>query len=254
MRIGVDGRELGGQPTGVGRYLQRLLREWGLSAEARAHQFTIYSPDAAIALPPDLVRRSRARPGRGRHTLGAGRARLRRVRRDRPDVFFAPGYSGPLLTSSAARRRHARRLVCRAPGVVPSARGMAAAAAWRGRPHDERTRSSRSRSSRATRSSGTSAFLPIDVHVIHLGVDIPGAPPRSRDPLVLFVGSMFNRRHVPALVQAFARSAATRPGLRLELVGSNRTHPLQDIAALASTSRQSADRVGGARSTWRTSS
>jgi hypothetical protein len=52
MRIGVDGRELVGQPTGVGRYLQRLLREWGLSAEARAHQFTIYSPDAAIALPP----------------------------------------------------------------------------------------------------------------------------------------------------------------------------------------------------------
>jgi len=71
------------------------------------------------------------------------------------------------------------------------------------------------------------------VHVIPHGVDIPGAPPSSRDPLVLFVGSIFNRRHVPTLVRAFAEVAATRPGLRLQLVGSNRTYPLQDIAAIA---------------------
>jgi glycosyltransferase involved in cell wall biosynthesis len=68
--------------------------------------------------------------------------------------------------------------------------------------------------------------------VIYLGVD-PASVEAARDPLVLFVGTMFNRRHVPTLVQAFAEVAATRPDLRLELVGSNRTYPLRDIAAIA---------------------
>ena len=102
MRIGVDGRELSGQPTGVGRYLQRLLREWGLSAEARAHQFTIYSPDAGIALPPDLSGEVVRVPGAGGTRWEQG-ALAAAVRRDRPDVFFAPGYGGPMLTSVNTR-------------------------------------------------------------------------------------------------------------------------------------------------------
>ena len=126
MRIGVDGRELSGQPTGVGRYLQRLLREWGLSAEARAHQFTIYSPDAGIALPPDLSGEVVRVPGAGGTRWEQG-ALAAVVRRDRPDVFFAPGYGGPLLTSVPLVVVDARRFVCRSPGVVPSAGRLAAA-------------------------------------------------------------------------------------------------------------------------------
>jgi len=230
MRIGVDGRELGGQPTGVGRYLQRLLREWGLSAEARAHQFSIYSPDGAIALPPDLE-------GEVVRVKGAGGTRWEQgalasaLRRDRPDVFFAPGYSGPLLTaipsvvamhdvSFAAhpewfrlREGWRRRLLARA-----TAR----------RAHTVLTISGFSRDE-IVRYLGVASDR---VRVIYLGVD-PASVAAARDPLVLFVGTMFNRRHVPTLVQAFAEVAATRPDLRLELVGSNRTYPLQDIAAIA---------------------
>jgi glycosyltransferase involved in cell wall biosynthesis len=49
---------------------------------------------------------------------------------------------------------------------------------------------------------------------------------------VLYVGSVFNRRHVDALVGAFARLAAGRPGLRLAIVGDNRTRPWIDLDAL----------------------
>jgi glycosyltransferase involved in cell wall biosynthesis len=50
---------------------------------------------------------------------------------------------------------------------------------------------------------------------------------------VLFVGSIFNRRHLPELIQAFALVASERPAARLVLVGDNRSHPPQDPARLA---------------------
>lgn len=52
--------------------------------------------------------------------------------------------------------------------------------------------------------------------------------------MVLFAGSIFNRRHVPDLVHAFAQLAYRHPEARLEIVGENRTHPHQDLEALVS--------------------
>jgi glycosyltransferase involved in cell wall biosynthesis len=52
-------------------------------------------------------------------------------------------------------------------------------------------------------------------------------------PLLLAVGSLFNRRRVPELLQAVARLAPGFPALRLHVVGDNRTHPRRDFAALA---------------------
>jgi glycosyltransferase involved in cell wall biosynthesis len=37
---------------------------------------------------------------------------------------------------------------------------------------------------------------------------------------------------VPDLIRAFAKVAAAVPGARLDIVGENRTHPVQDLAAL----------------------
>jgi glycosyltransferase involved in cell wall biosynthesis len=234
MRIGVDGRELAGKPTGVGRYLQRLLREWGLSADARAHQFTIYSPDAAISLPPDLSGEIVRVKGTGGTRWEQG-ALASALRRDRPDVFFAPGYSGPLLASTpSVVAMHDVSFAAHPEWFRPREgwrRRLLARATVR-RAHTVLTISAFSRDE-IVRYLGVSADR---VRVIYLGVD-PAPPSPRRDPLVLFVGSMFNRRHVPALVQAFAEVAATRGDLRLELVGSNRTYPPQDMAQIARDAR-----------------
>jgi glycosyltransferase involved in cell wall biosynthesis len=56
-------------------------------------------------------------------------------------------------------------------------------------------------------------------------------PPR--EPLVLFVGSVFNRRRLPDLITAFSRVAADSPAARLLIVGDNRTWPRQDLRAVA---------------------
>jgi glycosyltransferase involved in cell wall biosynthesis len=61
----------------------------------------------------------------------------------------------------------------------------------------------------------------------------------------LYVGSIFNRRHVPELIRGFAALVRRRPAVRLDLVGDNRTYPRQDIAgAIAS------ERLDG-RALWR---
>jgi glycosyltransferase involved in cell wall biosynthesis len=54
-----------------------------------------------------------------------------------------------------------------------------------------------------------------------------------REPLVLYVGSLFNRRHVPTLIRAFAALARDVPAARLVIVGENRTRPHEDPEALA---------------------
>ena len=95
MRIGVDARELSDQATGVGRYLQCLLHEWAMSAVP--HQWTLYSPDGRLAVPPGLDAEVAIVPGKG-NTWWEQAALARAVRRDRPDLFFAPGYTAPLCT------------------------------------------------------------------------------------------------------------------------------------------------------------
>jgi glycosyltransferase involved in cell wall biosynthesis len=62
------------------------------------------------------------------------------------------------------------------------------------------------------------------------------APPSRRAPLVLYVGSLFNRRHIPELVEGFARLARDHPDVRLEIVGDNRTLPHVDVEAIIAKS------------------
>ena len=75
------------------------------------------------------------------------------------------------------------------------------------------------------------------VRVVPQGIDRTAgvASPRRQpadgdaDPRLLYVGSIFNRRRVPDLIRAVAALARRRPRISLDLVGENRTFPLQDI-------------------------
>ena len=63
-------------------------------------------------------------------------------------------------------------------------------------------------------------------------VTLPLQGARQRDLLVLFVGSVLNRRHLPDLVRAFKPIAKRHADARLEIVGENRTYPHQDLPAV----------------------
>ena len=232
MHIGVDARELGGRITGVGRYLQRLLTEWGL--QPTAHRWTLYSPDGRIAVPPGLDGEVATIRGAGGTRWEQG-ALARALRRDRPDVFFAPAYSAPLAISCPVvltvhdvsfaahpewfgwREGHRRRILARL--AARKARVVLTVSAFS---RDEIVRHL--------------GVAPDSVRVIRHGLGATGhAVPigAGRDRMVLFVGSIFNRRHVPALIGAFSQLARTDPAVRLEVVGINRTHPYQDLDQVA---------------------
>jgi glycosyltransferase involved in cell wall biosynthesis len=76
----------------------------------------------------------------------------------------------------------------------------------------------------------------------------PGVTPRhdgrerTREPIVLFVGSLFNRRRLPDLIAAFAFATGDLPDARLVVVGDNRTWPRLDLVATAEA-RGVADRT-----------
>jgi alpha-1,3-rhamnosyl/mannosyltransferase len=77
---------------------------------------------------------------------------------------------------------------------------------------------------------------PARIRVIPPGVTgrVTNPLPRSaRDPLVLYVGSLFNRRRLPDVINAFARATRDLPQATLCIVGDDRTWPRQDLPGIA---------------------
>lgn len=248
MRIGIDARELMGRPTGVGRYLAELLAAWALQAEgAQArHAFVLYGPaplpgavaDRMRALRPDV----RVLPGRG-GTAWEQWTLSRAAAHDSLDVFFAPAYTAPL------------RMPCPVALTIHDL-SYFAHPEWFGPREGLRRRLLTRLAARRARVVLTDTQFSRDeihahlglasarIEVIPLGAGLPaslaglGSPAGrpDREPVVLFVGSIFNRRRVPDLIKAFESVVERVPGARLEIIGENRTFPRQDLASLVRAS------------------
>jgi len=252
MRIGIDARELCGHATGVGRYLGGLLREW--AAGGCAHEFVLYAA-GAIALPLDARRfATRLIPGSG-GTWWEQIQMPRAAAADHLDAWFAPGYTAPLrpalplvvaihdLSFVAHPEWFRFREGARRRWLVRQAAHKAAAVI---------TISQFSRQELIDRLD-----IPAErIHLIPPGIPIPSPPPpldenspsyggpvrsaegakagESRIPRVnrvLYVGSIFNRRHVIDLIRAFAPVARTHSDVSLDIVGDNRSYPREDLRA-----------------------
>lgn len=280
IRIGIDVRELLGRPTGVGRYVLHLLREWAHAARKGdfPHQLVLYAPaecpPAAKAAFDSLAPEYRTVPG----SSGTWWEQVQlphAASRDRLDVFFAPAYTAPL------------RMRCPVVQTIHDLSFLARPEWFSARERLRRAWLTRASARRArmiltdSRFSAGEIRARLGIHsdkirVIPLGITTPGvfvrgfaAPTNTpgvvvgtpetttpgvvvgavgdehaasawpafadRQPVVLYVGSIFNRRRVPDLIRAFVQVAAAVPDARLEIVGENRTHPTQDLAALCRT-------------------
>jgi glycosyltransferase involved in cell wall biosynthesis len=251
-RIGIDARELLGHTTGVGRYLAQLLRRWTTRTDAAGRRFILYSPEQIPAGFPGESAEVRVLPG-GRGTLWEQTALRPAVRRDKPDVFFAPAYTAPLaLGVPLAVTIHDLSFIAHPEWFRPRER-------WRRRVLTARaaraasvifTDSEFSRSEIETRlgverprirviSPGVATVAPDPGCRPSAGSERPELAegripdPGQKSPLVLFVGSLFNRRRLPDLVAAFARATAHLPQAQLVIVGADRTWPAQDLGAHA---------------------
>ncbi len=232
MRIGIDARELCGRPTGVGRHLAGLLGAWNASPRAERHTFLLFTPGSP-AIPVSSRFSVRVLAGSGgtawEQTTLANAANAENV-----DVFFAPAYTAPLRASAPVvllvhdlsflvhpewfrwREGLRRRLFTK----------------WSA----TRARSVLAVSESARREIIDVLGLPANrVRCVYPGISKPvtGEHTAERAPIVLFVGSVFNRRHLPDLIEAFKAVSRAHPDARLEIVGDNRTFPHQQLESIA---------------------
>ena len=233
LHIAIDGRELFGKPTGVGRYLLEVLKEWAPAP----HRYSVIVPDEPSASLRQLGDRFEwaAETGAGAGTRWE-QTRLRSaLARIKPDVFFAPANTAPLVLSSPFV-------------VVVHDVSYFAHPEWFGRREGWRRRFlTRSAARRARTVITVSEFSRQEIArylqtpLNKIEIASPGAPAEQsshtavREPVVLYVGSLFNRRRIADLMRGFAETAAKVPRSRLVLVGDNRTTPPIDPNELART-------------------
>ena len=230
MRIGIDAREIGRRPTGVGRYLSGLLTTWAGDERSRAHEFLLYAAEPLNLALDARCFAARLAPGTG-GTWWEQVTMPALARRDHLDVFFAPGYTAPLF----------RRL----PVVVTihDVSFLAHPEWFNAREGIRRRWITRHTATRARAVITVSEFSRRELidrlgvaesrlHVIPHGITAraPSPAPAPRPPSVLYVGSIFNRRHVPDLIRAFAPITREQPTASLDIVGDDRSYPRQDIA------------------------
>ncbi len=237
LRIAIDGRELVGRPTGVGRYLYEILRHWADDPSVR-HAFTIILP----APPPPLVAALgpkftlRVAPTAKAGTWWEQMRLPRLLAREAPDVLFAPGYTAPL--------QHP----CPTVVTIHDVSFWAHPEGFARRERVRRRWLTRTSARRAARILTVSRFSAqeiarwLRVPPDRIAVVPNGAPPlaarRDGPPpgrTVLYVGSLLTRRRIPLLLGAFRLVHDRVPDARLVLVGDNRTSPPIDPARIAAS-------------------
>lgn len=242
MRIGIDARELCGHATGVGRYLAGLIGEWASSVRAREHEFVLYTPEP-LPLRLDTHRFATRTVHGGRGTVWEQIRAPRAAAGDSLDVWFAPGYTAPLsLDVPIVVAVHDLSFFAR-PDWFRWREGLRRRWLTRRSIAAARTVITISEFSRGELMERL-GVAGDKIHVIPPGI-APGTgrpAPRTPHPAprVLFVGSLFTRRHVTDLIRAFAPVASAHADAVLDLVGDNRTYPREDIPRTIA-----AERLGG---------
>jgi glycosyltransferase involved in cell wall biosynthesis len=172
------------------------------------------------------------------------------LRGERPNVFFAPGYTAPLTVATplvltihdVSFFAHPEWFSFR-EGI--RRRWLTAWSARRARRVITDTEFSKSEIRRHIGiADDRMRVIPLGIshgplhHRTHVRIN-----DRPNDPLILYVGSIFERRRVDRLIESFDAVVARVPTARLEIVGEDRTrHPRIDLHAIRLRSAH-ADRI-----------
>ena len=254
MRIGIDARELCGRADRRRPLPGRAAAASGAARPRRDGTSSCSTRRTPLAHPPG-------------HDAAFRHARRRRV-------------GGTLVGAGAAAARGRRAITSTSASRRPTRRRSASPCRWSWR--STTCRSSRTRSGFALREGAAAAWLTRQSAQTARAVmtisefsrrelierlgragradsrhsarqwrpDTAAQRPRPRRPAtgphVLYVGSIFNRRHVPDLIRAFAPTRAPRVRtLSLDIVGDNRSYPREDLPARDCRAKASKARARG---------
>lgn len=249
MRIGINGQYFGPGKTGVGRNISNLLSLWGNTAHA--HEFWVYysdeeldAEDAAVLGTPNVHGVHLPRPfGTHWFHLWYNISLPRALARDRVDCFFSPDYFCPVVLPRHLLRcltihdvsyivhpewySWQYRMYCTVNSVWPARRADCILTA------SEYQRQEIIRYLK---------IIPERVHVTARAADLRFRPAGAQastplpsgitGPFFLFVGMIFNRRHVVEALDAFERFARRTRDRTTQFVlrGKDLTLPAQHIA------------------------
>ncbi|HSP05639.1 MAG TPA: glycosyltransferase family 1 protein [Acidobacteriota bacterium] len=237
MIVGVDARELEGKATGVGTYLREILRRLQLPEGAELQLFFRNSvPGGLEGIQATAV----LLPSRGSNLQWQQWTLRREASRRKVSLLFSPANSLPwyfrglqALTVHDLSFFHnprwfsVRERISRQLNTSISLRHAARIYTVSEYVKQELISRFRIPPGRILVTPNGVAPVPED----------PGAGERLRkahgfsdDKIILYVGSVFNRRRLPVLIEAVKLLDAS---CRLVVIGENRTHPYQDLAAAA---------------------
>ena len=245
IQIGIDCHNLETERTGVGRYLENLLREWAGDSELpnRLHIFLYFKgavPQDEFLKSPLFTCRSLKITSHPHFLLYFFFMLPYQAWRGRISCLFFPGYMvSPLWRGKSVIVLHDISFE-RFPHLYP----LQVRIAYRvlGKYGAERSAAVCTVSEFSKQEIRELYHIAAKkVHVTHLGVD-----PRLRRAgaeeieavknkygitknYILYLGQIFNRRHVLEAMQAFGRIANKSPDVQFLVVGKNRTQPFIPI-------------------------
>jgi len=243
MKIIIDARALEGQKTGVGRYLAGLLKYW---KKNKKHKFILYFkdeiPESDLLRSDNFELKLLKNPFRFSSNFFFQHFLLPYyLKKDKADFFFSPFYLKPIYCPAKS-------------SVVLHDISYEAHSEW----FDFKSQIILRTLSKFSAKTADLIFTvsdfskseiikyykinPNKITVTHLGVDdsftkivdeekirILKEKYNIKNKFILSVGSMFNRRHIPEIIEAFEKNADKHKDYQLLIIGKNRTHPFVDI-------------------------
>jgi len=238
MTLGVDVSRLQGPRTGVGRYVEYLVRAWA-DQPLPFERLRLFSREPIPDLPADERLVPRVLPSRwggiawqltrlapaARHETALLSFYTLPPRRRPPSVVINQGILVGTYAETASVRARAR-----AAHIGWSARNADLVVT-----HSQTTRDDLAHHF-GVDEANVRTLKPGLASIFRAPV-VDGGPRRER-PYFLFVGKLAPRRHVPELIEAFAGVVAAEPEYRLLLVGpSSLDEPVETLARRAGVER-----------------
>lgn len=247
LRIGIDARELEGRRTGVGRYLFNLLREW--SEIAPQNDYILFFkrniPDDQLFKKGCFSKRLFNLPRLLDKNIIWEQIYLPlRLMKGKCNLFFSPSYTFPLLIKGTAivtihdisyevnpdwfpfKERLIRRLFTRLSAkkvnfIVTDTEFSKGDILKYYRINEQRVK----------------VIYPAPDKIFDSKIDEDGikqikARYNTGERFLLYVGSILNRRPIDILLRAFSDVLKDSTGLKLFIVGENRTFPKKDFDGL----------------------
>jgi glycosyltransferase involved in cell wall biosynthesis len=242
MNIAIDSRSLE-RPSGVGRYLSNLLKYWRTDKE---HKFVLYFKDK---IPKgDLVKSDNFEKKILRNPFGFSSNFFFQhfllpynLKKDKADFFFSPFYLKPfycptrssIVLHDISYEVHPEWFDFKSQFILRLLSKFSAETADKIFTVSNFSKNEIVRHYKIDSDKITVTYPAPDKDFVKVGdlnrIKAVKDKYGLGDRFILSVGSIFNRRHIPEIIEAFAKVLREYPGYQLLIIGKNCTHPFLDI-------------------------